>query len=151
MSVEGDLEHHALRAELAHLYRGLAPAEPADALEDTDASTRASVAWMQRAWATLEVPRSARLPGRRTARPSLRRRAVLALAAAAVIAGLGLALWRPWESRPAQETPVVSQGEALPASPTGEREIRLASLSSDHIEMRSGPVRLVLYTGPGEN
>lgn len=146
-----DREDGELRAELARLYRGLEPEAPADAIEDADAATRSSVAWLRSAWESLEVPRAAPPAARGLPRPSLRRRVALALVAAALLVGLGQVIWRTRTSQDPGVEPAVVQRESSPDSSTSETEIQLASLSSDHIEMRSGPVRLVLYTGPRGN
>ncbi len=139
--------------DLAEAWRSLEAPEPADELGDADATTREVVAWMRAAWRTVEPER--RVPtGAPILRPRYGRPALLRLAAAALIAALAAAvLWRPGAEAPAE--PIVAEGpdapvpEVIPEQPVPEGRVPLASLSSEHIEMRSGSVRLILLTGDG--
>jgi hypothetical protein len=140
--------------ELREAWWSETPAEPADELDEADPKTRDTVAWMRAAWQGLEVPEP-RLPAARRARPArLRPRLVpLALAAAAaLLAALGIYLATDAgevERMPAPETHLAQGGsprepanEATEVASSGD----LAYLGSDRMELRSGPVRLVLLT-----
>ncbi|MEW6074426.1 MAG: hypothetical protein AB1726_17760, partial [Planctomycetota bacterium] len=77
-----------------------------------------------------------------------RRAAVLRLAAAGLAAALlALFLGRRGEDPPRAD-PGATAGLA-PEQPVREHGSVLASLTSEYIEMRSGPVRLILLTGGG--
>lgn len=153
--------------ELRDAWNSLDAPEPADDPVDADPATRAAVEWMRQAWATVEPTREPSVP--RPApilRPSFARRPLVPLAAAVLLAGFAALLW--WsagddrdETRDAPavvdvDPPVtkieehrVPQPERVPELPVPEYGHQLASLSSNHLEMRSGPVRLILLTGPG--
>lgn len=149
--------------------------EPDRALEDPDEATRAAVAWMRGAWAALEplpVEVPAELAAERSqARTRARSWAPLAGALAAlVVALLAAGLWSAAQrGRAVQETvlgalpsrdaeprevqlPREAEPTAVmpdePAAPEAEppRGVRLAALSDDRMELRSGPVRLILLT-----
>ena len=149
--------------DLREAWQSLEAPEPADELDAADARTREVVAWLRAAWRTVEPARQPRVPaGASILRPRFGRPALLRLAAAALILALGAAVFwrpgaeapgRPGEDEPAE--PVVADGpggpvpEVIPEQPVPEGRVQLASLSSEHIEMRSGPVRLILLTGDG--
>jgi hypothetical protein len=121
---------------LGELYRRLAPPPLADGLDEADAQTERAVRWMQAAWRGLEVPPST-LPIRRAAAPrkKLRRRALPWLVAAGVLAGGAALLLRGPR--------VPEPGEQLSAA-----SIEIEDVRTDRIELRSGPVRLVLLSPP---
>jgi hypothetical protein len=127
--------------ELRRAWRGLEPELPAEDLSEVDPTTRASVEWMHAAWSSLQVP-AVRVPSRRLVHPVLRLAAGLA-AAAAVLASLWLAGNQGRLQR--SEDFARSESEA-PIAPNHLEGPQLASLSSEHVELRSGPVRLVLLT-----
>jgi hypothetical protein len=129
--------------DLRAAWRDLAPPALADSCEEAGPATRASVAWLRAAWAGLEVPEASatEVLGLRP-RPAAPRalevvRPALALAAAVLVAFL--VSRRPRPARP----------EPAPTS-TETTAPRIASLSPDHVELRSGVVTLVLVTGPPE-
>lgn len=124
---------------LRELYRRLTPPAPADELAEADAEAARAVRWMQAAWRGLEVP-PAVAPVRRVAvsRSRLVRRALPWLVAAGVLAG-GTALWL----RARGPQPAPSPEEHLSAAPVVVEDVR-----ADRMELRSGPVRLVLLSPP---
>jgi hypothetical protein len=131
--------------ELRRAWRGLEPRLPAEELEESDAKTRASVEWMRAAWSSCEVPEP-RVPALRPRR--WLRTVVAGLAAAAVL----LALLRLTKNEPAVQhsDPVARFESAEPITPITPENVagpQLASLSSDQVELRSGPVRLILMKG----
>lgn len=122
-----------------------APTAPLDA---PDATTRATVDWMARAWEATAEPPAPRLPWRLRARPLLRH-ATPFLATAAL-----LLLWVRFAATDLSriETPAVRLAAtdhsrietpaALPAS------IPITHVATDRTELRSGRVRLILLTPP---
>ena len=131
--------------ELRRAWRGLAPEDPADDLGLADARTRATVDWMRAAWSSVEAPAPPvhSLPAPRQRIPVLRLAAGLA-AAAAVLLSLWFSLQRPaGPARSRDEGGPIAAVETPGARPAPEGP-RLASISSEHIELRSGPVRLIL-------
>ena len=138
-----------------------------------DALTRSAVTWTQAAWSRLEprlgveellASRRRTRSVRRANAPSLLRgplRGARLAAAALVLVGLGLLLARvsgPFgpttgdagdelvggpQVTPPVPDPAPSAGPASAAS-APEPGLRLASLSPEHLELRSGPVRLIL-------
>jgi hypothetical protein len=130
-----------LRDELARIYRGLRPPPLADAASAADAETARAVLWMQDAWRGLEVPPArVPLPGRRRARPRLLRPALAAAAAALVLGALALA--RLLGRRASEPAPPVAQG------PADAGAVEILALQAGRVELRSGPVRLVLLAPP---
>jgi hypothetical protein len=126
--------------ELRALYRGLRPAEPADELAETAPETERVVRWAQGAWRALPVPAMA-LPRRRApARRSHARRWVLA--AAGLLALLTLA----WRLRPRTTEP--ARRAELGAFSAPEPRVEILELTPERVELRSGPVRLVLLGPP---
>jgi len=117
--------------ELAAAWRRLAPPPPPidaehDDLDALDAPTRAAVRWMVAAWRTVEPPAAA-LPWRlrlSQARPVLTRFA----AAALLLASLAFLARPAWQA-------------------SGEAPVTVA-LGRDRTELRSGPVRLILFAPP---
>ncbi len=125
---------------LRQAWRGVKPPQPFESFEAPDAQTRAVLAWMGAAWRAA-VPPPAALPWRlRWRRP--RRIALRIAAAAAVVAALAIA--RRWAAPPRPEEPVARRG-AEPAGQASEG-IRVAHVSEDRTEIRSGPVRLILFS-----
>lgn len=122
--------------EWRELYRRLTPAPLADELAEVEAETARAVRWMQVAWRELEVP-----PATVPIRPvvvrhfSFARRALPWLAAAGVLAGGAALLSR---ARRASEPE-----EHVSAAPVAIEDVR-----ADRLELRSGPVRLLLLTPP---
>ncbi len=151
MSTEDDRvpDAEALR-ELGALYRGLRPPPLADGASEADPETARAVQWMRAAWGGLEIP-PARVPAlpRRAPRALWRlrgpARSRLLGAAALLLALGGAALWRAL--RPGAEparAPRVAQGPA----PAAERGVEVLAALPDRLELRSGPVRLVLLDPP---
>lgn len=162
-----DDELDALRAA----WERLDAPEPDRALDEPDEATRAAVEWMRTAWAALEpppvavpVPSPARLEEART-----HRRWPLLGALAALLAALAAAgLWAGLERRREEPGPVVgvltvptvepdASGALEPAdgidgsSPAAREDgpssaVQVAALSEERMELRSGPVRLILLT-----
>ena len=147
----------ALRAAFAGLaVPAPTPADDRADATDTDALTRASVDWMRAAQAALPVPAA---PAPPAARPRLRlvpwRRQ---LAAAAVLLAVGLLMQLTHDERgpvPGRGDDVVDSGTATPDAPTtppvipgfraaGAPDAGLLASSTEHLEVSSGPVRLVL-------
>jgi len=136
--------------ELRGIWRGLEPEPPPEDLAASDPHTRAAVEWMRAAWAGLPVPQPrVPLPGR-PARP----RHVLRLAAGLAAAAAALALlWPTGVEQSVQRSDDRARSEAgdtarrasveAPAR-LGAEAPQLASLGPDHVELRSGPVRLIL-------
>lgn len=118
--------------ELRSLWQSLEP--PAD--PEPDEATHAVVDWLREAWQAQPVPEAPSIPTpRRTMRPAVR-----AAAALLVAVTVGVGLWALAATSPS--------GSAGPAGP-GKAEPREAlapvtALREDGVEMRSGPVRLVL-------
>jgi len=132
------------------LYRGLEPDPLADAAGDADPRTARVVAWMRAAWEELEVP-PARAPRALRRRAAPRRLLLLGALAAAALAVLGAALWR---AGPRPLPAHVAQGPVprAPAEPSAPAPFTagVVALPDDRIELRSGPVRLVLLAPPPE-
>lgn len=136
--------------ELRRAWRGLASPLPAEELDDCDAGTRASVEWMQAAWSSLEVPEP-RVPH---SRPQLApqfawqrspRRALESALPYAAAAALLVTLWFAGSEQSLQRPEQVARSQTeAPLNPSDYEGPQLAALSSDHLELRSGPVRLIL-------
>jgi hypothetical protein len=136
--------------ELRALYGRLEPPPLADGVEEADADTQRVARWMQAAWRGIEPPRALRPPERALAPHPHRswhgrrvRWLVIAAAAAVLLAAGGLFLL----SRPAPATRPLSSETAAPApdSPAG---IEVLAIDPERVELRSGPVRLVLLDPP---
>jgi hypothetical protein len=125
------------------LYERLEPPPLADEADAGDAESARAVAWMRAAWRNLDVPVASAPPlhGRHTPAPSARRSwnlhrlAPLALAAAALLAALAL-----WRARASQPNAPRGDGSSTPR----QGDVELLAVRSDQVELRSGPVRLVL-------
>ena len=131
--------------ELRALYRRLAPPPLADDVAEADAETARVVRWVQGAYRGLEPARaSVPLLLARTRRPArFGPRARLA-AAAAVLLVAGAALWRALSgSSPAPAPERVAQSPSGPGS-----AVEVIDVRPDGLELRSGPVRLLLLEPP---
>jgi hypothetical protein len=129
----------ALRAA----WRRVEPAEPGALAEpDLDGATRAVIERLRRAY-VLAGPEPTALPWR--VRLLVHRRALRRVAVAAVILGLAALAVRqfaqPSGSRTAEPAPIAAE----PAT-AAEAGVLLASLTPESMELRSGPVRLILLT-----
>jgi hypothetical protein len=126
--------------ELAARWRRLEPPDPTAAIDGPDAATRAAIGWMRDAWraATPAAPRA--LPWRLRAR-LLRRTALPWLAAAAAIVAVAFLLSRAGDPgrRPTGRPDPVRVAAQEPS-------LRSFACAPDRIELRSGPVRLILFT-----
>ncbi len=121
-------------------WRELEPPHAFEALEHPDDPTRAVLAWMNAAWRAATPP-PARLPWRlRLRRP--RRIALRFAAAALVIAAAFLA--QRWAASSRREEPVAQPESGSTHAP--RQGIRVAHVSEDRTEIRSGPVRLILFS-----
>jgi len=164
-------ELDALRAT----WRELEPPAPDAALDAPDPRAEAAVEWMRAAWRELEPP-PAEIPWRLRARPRRRTLARLA-AAAAILVALAWSLRElarrdtevpdevavatvetgaDSEHRTPPPAPAHGAGRpgggredetAPPSADTGDEPV-LVALASDRMELRSGPVRLILITEP---
>lgn len=137
--------------ELRQIYRRLQPPALPDHAAEADPETARVVQWMQGAWRGLALP-PARVPlaPRLSTRPIRHLRFALVAAAAVLllVSGTlvtGTALWRAL-TRSSESTPEprMAQGPP-PASATG---VEILAVRPDQVELRSGPVRLVLLGPP---
>jgi len=142
MSDELDLPPDELRA----LYRRLQPPPLADDLAAADLETARVVRWMQGAWSGL-APRTPVPSGLTRPRGSVPHvpRARIAAAAAAVLLLAGAVLWR-LSSTTDQGSAPARVAQATAGEP--ERSIEVIDVRPDQIELRSGPVRLLLLDPP---
>lgn len=154
--VEEDEAWAAEWADLRAAWLRLPAPEPAGELAAADAETRAAVAWMCAAWDVVAIPASVPLlaagPSRvHTVRP---RRSRLVLPASLAAAGLLLfalaGLWLFGSGRLAgSDAPIVRVAGGLPRPDPSTRKaaaLRVAAVDAERIELRSGPVRLLLIT-----
>jgi hypothetical protein len=133
--------------ELRAHYRRLQPPPLADDLEGSDPETARVVQWMQGAWRGLTPPRTL-VPGRTLPRPTVRLvpRLRIAAAAAAVLLA-GAALWRVLSRTDPTSAPAhLAQAPAEPL-----RGVEVIDVRPDRLELRSGPVRLLLLDPPPES
>jgi len=138
---------------LGAAWRSLAPPDPAAALDAPDPATRAAIDWMRAAWQAGAPAAPTAIPWRlrlRLARPSVR--PLLPWIAAAAATLLVALLLRPAPSPPPGAEPVELAAHPHPPEPSHAgspgASPELVSLSADRMELRSGPVRLILFT-PG--
>ncbi len=145
MSERDENESDALPEDLRRLYASLRPPPLADDAAEADPETARTVQWMRDAWHGLEIP-PARVPRvtRRAPRRLRRLRFALLAAAAGLLLAAGAALWRGLAGAPPDPAARLAEGPALPDA---DRVEVLAALP-DRVELRSGPVRLVLLTPP---
>jgi len=146
---------------LREAWRELDAPEPERALEQPDEAARAALEWMRGAWARVEPP-PALVPG--SLRRARRAPRWFALAAAA---GIGaLLLWAALEGAGGGSAPDPERGATVaraevdapvpvpapePSAAAEElsaalEQVEIAALSADRMELRSGPVRLILLT-----
>jgi hypothetical protein len=129
---EHDLD--ALRRAWAEIP---APA-PFRALEEEDADTQRSVAWLRTAWQSADAPQLPALPHRLIPRRRQLPRWIALAAAAGLLAVLGRSWYRT------EVEPLAAPG-ATPVTPT----IEVLASSRERIELRSGTVRLTwLHASP---
>jgi hypothetical protein len=129
---EHEPELDARLAEVRAAYRAVQPLCPLDQL--SDARTRAALDWLAASWRALE-PRDVTLPFRLR----LRGRAVQAALRGLAAAGILLALFTLAFHRPGTRS-------SLPAGPRESAGPRIAAITRDLTEIRSGPVRLLLFS-----
>jgi len=134
--------------ELEAAWRSLPLPPPNRELEDEDPATRQAVEWMRSAWVSLEIPRAPAPPVPMRARrrwPSRLARiaAVLVLALGALL--LARSISAPDETEIAR-TPPTNDTEARQGPDPPPPAVALLAATADRIELRSGPVRLVLLT-----
>ena len=119
---------------LREAWHGLETPDPAGGAEP-DAATRASVAWLRSAWATVEIPAAPGLPRRRRL-PALRAAALLLLAAGALLL--------PFRQEPAPAGPAAEAAVRQAAPPPASPGSGLVEVREDRVVLRSGRVRLTL-------
>jgi len=136
--VEPDFEHTAAEDPLASLrlaWSRLEQAAPEPRpLAEEDEATRRAVAWVQSAWAALEIPELARAPRVR--------RLPWAIALLPFLLPAALFLFEGQEPLPAPNPQTTRAASALPPV-----EI-LENLDPRRVVLRSGPVRLTLLRNP---
>lgn len=140
---EGDGRDPAID-EFAALWRELVPPDPAAAVDAPDAATRALLERLRGAWRACAPASSAppwpirwRLARRRLAPP------VAAAAAAVLLLALGHFLL------PRPHAPVIPPPAAPAAATTpAPAAIPLVSIDPARMELRRGPVRVILVTPP---
>ncbi len=149
---------------LVRAFRELPAPPPARELDAEDEATRRAVAWMAAAFGA-QSPASSAPPAAilaRTARPAPRRehrawRPLAAAAAVLVLLGGGLVLadrvLRPRAATP-PDAPLAQVPPAeIPApdiappdiTPPAARASGVVAVAEDHLELRSGPVRMLLF------
>ena len=131
---DSELPLDELRAAWSRLS---APAPRAEA----DRATQASIAWMRSAWDSLESPApDPRVLLRHRARAERAAITSWAAAAAVIIGGIVFALQRlAPPARPGIERAVMD------STPSANKPY-IAAIEPGRLEMRSGPVRLILLT-----
>ncbi len=146
---EGAPAHSDAIETLGALWSQLQPPARGAALSAQDDATRSAVAWMQNGYAALQpltpstVARQhmARRP-RRSRRPA--GRSLAAAAVLAVLLGGTLALnglrTAPVDRGPPRPDDSVAVAPAAPAAAV------VSGADAEHLELRSGPVRLILLT-----
>lgn len=141
--------------ELAAAWGAIEPPAATAPLAAPDATTRAAVDWMARAWQATAEPPAPRLPWRLRARPLLRHATPFLATAAALLLWVRFAatdlsrIETPLEPeqlahRSAEPTtaPIAEPLAAPPAS------LPITHVTADRTELRSGRVRLILLTPP---
>lgn len=126
--------------ELAAQWRRLEPPDATAAVDAPDDATRAAIGWMREAWRAAAPAAPRDLPWKLRAR-LLRRRALPWLAAAAAIVAVAFLLSRAGEpgGRSLGRPDPVRVAAQVPSH-------RSFDCAPDRIELRSGPVRLILFT-----
>lgn len=165
MNRDGREPDEALLGALRRAWRQLPAPDACRPLEQEDPATRRAVEWVREAWLALPVPAATAPRGAAhaaaRARPGLLRRDRWRrfAAAAALLLALGvpllvLALRRENGAAPVARTddpPALDPVAAGPATtgPTPEASPRtIVAVGDSHLELRSGPVRLYLFTDP---
>ncbi len=137
------VDEHELPGELLDDLRGVwkakRPATSVDELgEDLggqDLRSQRAIGWMRSAWREMEIPEP-RVPTGRVLRPRFARaiNVVASLAAALLLALLAYSV-------------AMKQDPVAPLAPTEPpRGPHVAAIGDNHIELRSGPVTLILVT-----
>jgi hypothetical protein len=136
----------ALRAA----WHTVEPADPGSlAEEQLDPATRAVIQRLRRAYA-LAGPEPAALPWR--IRLALHRRALRRVAVAALVLALAALAVREFAKPSGSQTASESGPIAAEPPTVAEAGVLLASLTPECMELRSGPVRLILLTpAPGDS
>jgi len=130
----------ALRAA----WRAIEPADPGSlAEEQLDPATRAVIQRLRRAYA-LAGPEPAALPWR--IRLALHRRALRRVAVAALVLALSALAVREFAHPSGSQTAPEPAPIAAEPAAAAEAGVLLASLTPERMELRSGPVRLILLT-----
>jgi hypothetical protein len=132
---ELDPELDADLAELVAAYRTIEPPCPLDQLSRPDRQTQAALDWLATSWRALEPRAAVLLPFVLR----LRGRAVQAALRGLAAAGILLALFTLAFLRPGTRS-------SIPAGPADSAGPRIAAISRDLTEIRSGPVRLILFS-----
>lgn len=141
MSTEDRGPEDELLDALAGAWRELPAPSPDRPLADEDPYTRRAVEWMRSAWLALPVPAAAvpRTATRAGPRLVAHARWLRVAAAAALLLALGApVLVVAWRANRSEQTAVT------PAAPTAT----VVAVDAHHLELRSGPVRLYLFTDP---
>ena len=139
-------------ADLRRAWSRLEPPRPDPDLEGSDEPTRAAVEWMRAAWSRLEAPAPVVPLALHRRRSGWRRWAQPLAAAAGVLVALGvwLALQRlePGVRPDGVDTETTARTHVGEPAPVPlDDGVELAALAPDRVELRSGPVRLILLTG----
>lgn len=139
-------------AEFAAAWRELDAPDATAALAAPDAATQATVDWLRAAWQASAPATPTGLPWSMRTRLALRRvapwSALVAAAAAVVILLTQLAepaRVPPTPSAPLENVAIGPVPEPIASVPTAPAEIRPV-IHADRMEMRSGNVRLILFT-----
>jgi len=141
-------------------WRAMTPPDPTAGLESPDPRTAATLDWMRAAWSASAPAAPPALPWRLRLQLARRRAAPSApwlAAAAAVIAAIALFVRDGARDRVREATtpPCVELAtEPNPAPPRADPEVdapKLVSLTADRMELRSGPVRLILFNPSQES
>ena len=136
-------------AELREAWRHLSPPPLPDAIDEADPATAAAVGWMRSAWRTLEAPSaiavhrpdsssSERTEEEQRAGVQRRRVAARLVALAALVLALLGVLWRALPRRSATDTIATPVARAS--------AVEVLDVRPEQLELRSGPVRLVLVS-----
>lgn len=155
-------EHESWQQLLGQAWDEHTPGEATPELTRSDAATRATVDWLAAAWEAHPAPaveppealRRAALGRARARRPRLapilrvrtwQRHAAAAVLLLGLAAVLQLGALRHFGVQPPLDAPGpgVTPRDPVPAP---RADPRLVAVAADHIEMRSGPVRLMLFT-----
>ena len=136
---------------LRQAWNQVTPPAPRDSVDSPDPQTQRVVDWMRAAWDASQAP-PARLPWRLRVSRVARSKAVWAAAAALVLALFGTSLLVRETTQPVLLTGVENP-PPQPAPQPSQRggDALIASIAHDRTEVRSGPVRLILFKqGPSD-